>query len=86
MQAYQLRSMRCNHLSIALIATVTFYFTESIGGPQWQYFSAVCWLYGRFLYEQLDIPIGLIAPVWGGTPIEPWSSQAALKKCGILTK
>ncbi|XP_006811394.1 sialate O-acetylesterase-like [Saccoglossus kowalevskii] len=45
------------------------------------YFSAVCWFYGRNLYDHLKYPIGLIASSWGGTPIEAWSSPDSLKAC-----
>ncbi|KAM9359707.1 sialate O-acetylesterase [Symphorus nematophorus] len=46
-------------------------------------FSAVCWLYGRYMYEKLQYPIGLVASCWGGTPVEAWSSSRALKLCGL---
>ena len=46
-------------------------------------FSAVCWLYGKYLYEHLKKPLGLIDTAWGGTPVEAWSSPDALKKCGL---
>lgn len=47
-------------------------------------FSAVCWLFGRYLYEVLQYPIGLVESCWGGTPVEVWSSSRALQKCGLL--
>ena len=46
-------------------------------------FSAVCWLYGKYLYQNIKKPIGLIDTSWGGTPVEAWSSPDALKKCGL---
>ena len=52
-----------------------------VGGPEWQYFSAVCWYYAIQLYAKLKYPIGLVATTWGGTPIEAWSSPDALKNC-----
>ncbi len=39
------------------------------------------WFYGRDLFETLNYPIGLMATAYGGTPIEAWSSPAALAKC-----
>ena len=59
---------------------------ESIGGPAWTYFSAVCWFYGKYLYDQLNVPIGLVSSTWGGTPIECWSSPKALQNCGLNAK
>ncbi|XP_044210082.1 sialate O-acetylesterase [Thunnus albacares] len=47
-------------------------------------FSAVCWLFGRYLYDYLKYPIGLVESCWGGTPIEAWSSSRALQYCGLM--
>ncbi|XP_037534033.1 sialate O-acetylesterase [Nematolebias whitei] len=46
-------------------------------------FSAVCWLFGRYMYDRLKYPIGLVESCWGGTPVEAWSSVRALKLCGL---
>jgi sialate O-acetylesterase len=35
-------------------------------------FSAVAYFFGRELYTNLNIPIGLINSSWGGTPAEAW--------------
>ncbi|CAF1003504.1 unnamed protein product [Adineta ricciae] len=60
---------------------------SSIGGPSYQYTSAVCWLYGRMIHVALNNrPIGLIATSWGGTPIEFWMPPPALQECGIRKK
>ncbi|XP_050394697.1 sialate O-acetylesterase isoform X1 [Patella vulgata] len=56
---------------------------SSVGNGNWTYFSAVCYLYGKDLYQKLKYPIGLVASDWGGTAIEVWSSPDALKKCQI---
>jgi sialate O-acetylesterase len=57
---------------------------ESIGGPPFIYMSAVCWLYGRMIHEALGgRPMGLIATSWGGSAIEHWMPQEALKDCNI---
>jgi sialate O-acetylesterase len=57
---------------------------RSIGGPSFQYMSAVCWLYGRMIHTALDgRPIGLIDTCASGTIIEFWSPPQALLDCGI---
>ncbi|NWI95006.1 SIAE acetylesterase, partial [Pitta sordida] len=56
---------------------------EILGHGNFTYFSAVCWLLGRALYEALGSPIGLVEAAWGGTPIEAWSSRQALRRCGL---
>ncbi|NXX20277.1 SIAE acetylesterase, partial [Podargus strigoides] len=56
---------------------------ENLGHGNFTYFSAVCWLLGRYLYEALRYPLGLVEAAWGGTPIEAWSSQRALRVCGL---
>uniref|UniRef100_H2ZGF6 Sialate O-acetylesterase domain-containing protein n=1 Tax=Ciona savignyi TaxID=51511 RepID=H2ZGF6_CIOSA len=55
----------------------------TLAGTDWSYFSAVCWLYGRHLFDALQVPIGLVSSTWGGTPIEAWSSGDALNHCGL---
>jgi sialate O-acetylesterase len=59
---------------------------QSVGGPSDDYFSAVCWLYGRQIHQALGgRPIGLIATSWRGTPIEFWSPPEALHDCNATT-
>ena len=41
-------------------------------------FSATAYFFGRKLYEELKIPIGLIHSSWGGTPVEAWTSSRYL--------
>ncbi|KAL4224757.1 hypothetical protein ACF0H5_015454 [Mactra antiquata] len=53
---------------------------DTINGSK---FSAVCWLYGKHLYQKLKRPIGLVETSVGGTPVEAWSSKDALHKCGL---
>ncbi|XP_008584623.1 PREDICTED: sialate O-acetylesterase isoform X1 [Galeopterus variegatus] len=57
--------------------------SENLGHGNFTYMSAVCWLFGRYLYDTLQYPIGLISSSWGGTPIEAWSSGRSLKACGV---
>jgi sialate O-acetylesterase len=42
-------------------------------------FSAVGYFFGRDLYKNVNVPIGLIHTSWGGTPAESWTSQSTLK-------
>ena len=42
-------------------------------------FSAVAYQYGRYLQEQLGVPVGLIVSSVGGTRIESWMSAASLR-------
>ena len=52
--------------------------TVAVGG--WGGFSAVAYFFGRDLYRDLNVPIGLIHTSWGGTVAEAWTSAEALKK------
>lgn len=45
-------------------------------------FSAVAYFFGRKLYSELKIPIGLIYAGWGGTPAEAWTSKEYLSGFG----
>lgn len=40
-------------------------------------FSAVGFLFGRYLHKHLNVPIGLIESAWGGTPAEHWTPASA---------
>ncbi len=44
-----------------------------------QEFSAVAWYFGRYLQQQLKVPVGLICPAVGGTPAETWIPREALQ-------
>ncbi|NXG52474.1 SIAE acetylesterase, partial [Psilopogon haemacephalus] len=57
---------------------------ENLGHGNFTYFSAVCWLLGRALYDARRYPVGLVQAAWSGTPIEAWSSPRALRACGLL--
>ena len=43
-------------------------------------FSATAYFFGRELFKELNVPIGLIAASWGGTKIQPWISAKYLEK------
>ncbi|MDR0931781.1 MAG: hypothetical protein LBM70_02010 [Victivallales bacterium] len=61
---------------------------DDVNGVGWQLcdektaadFSACGYFFGRQLQADLDVPIGLIVTVWGGTPIEAWISQKKYKE------
>ncbi|HOM99068.1 MAG TPA: sialate O-acetylesterase [Acidobacteriota bacterium] len=47
---------------------------ETVGG-----FSAVGYFFGRELYRNLGVPVGLIHTSWGGTPAESWTRWETLE-------
>ncbi len=48
-------------------------------------FSAVAYYFGRYLHEQLGVPIGLINTSWGGTLIEPWTPPVGFQSVPAVT-
>ena len=46
-------------------------------------FSGLCFLFGRNLFDNLKVPIGLVESAWGGTVVESWCSEEALASCGV---
>lgn len=44
-----------------------------------RYFSAVAYYFGKYLYQQLNVPIGLINNAIGGSNTESWISRGALE-------
>ena len=48
-------------------------------------FTAVGYFFGRDLYQDLHVPIGLIHTSWGGTVAEAWTSEAALSRLPDFT-
>ncbi|MEO8018095.1 MAG: sialate O-acetylesterase [Pseudomonadota bacterium] len=54
-----------------------------VAGPTTtEHFSAVCYFFVRELSKTVDAPQGIIASNWGGSRIEPWMSDAALRGLG----
>lgn len=42
-------------------------------------FSALCYFFGRLLQERTGVPVGIVNASWGGTPVEAWTGEDALK-------
>ena len=42
-------------------------------------FSAACFYFARELRKTVDVPMGLIVAAWGGSRIQTWMSEAALR-------
>jgi sialate O-acetylesterase len=42
-------------------------------------FSAAGYFFGREIYKELKVPVGLIHSSWGGTPVESWMPITSLK-------
>jgi len=42
-------------------------------------FTGTGWFFAKELYKKYHIPIGLVRTAWGGTPVESWMSEDALK-------
>jgi sialate O-acetylesterase len=54
-----------------------------VAGPSTtQDFSAVCYYFARELQKSTPVPQGLIHSSWGGTRIETWLSEQALRQLG----
>ena len=52
---------------------------EVASGDSAPEFSAVAWYFGRYLQEQMGVPVGLICPAVGGSPTEAWIPREALQ-------
>lgn len=46
------------------------------------HFSAVGYFFARKLYQELNVPIGMIHTSWGGTVVETWMSPKMIKEQG----
>jgi len=42
-------------------------------------FSATAYFFGKKLYTELNVPIGLILSAWGGTPCQSWCSEKVIE-------
>ena len=48
-------------------------------------FSAIMYFFGRELYQNLQVPVGLINASWGGTPLEVWVPEPIIRNDRILS-
>jgi sialate O-acetylesterase len=47
-------------------------------------FTGVGYFFGKYLYDELSVPIGLIEAAWGGTRIEPWTPREGFSQVPAL--
>lgn len=68
--------------------TVNFHAPQTdLSGGTWQiltpenaqHFSALAYFFAKAMYEATGIPVGIVNASWGGTPVEAWMSEEALK-------
>ncbi|MCL2185792.1 MAG: sialate O-acetylesterase [Treponema sp.] len=60
---------------------------DELTGGQWlcaseqtlDQFSGTAWFFAKEFYKKYRIPVALIMTAWGGTPIESWMSEEALR-------
>ena len=72
-----------NEPLIEMNSTAVWSMTSNVSIP---HFSAVCYFFGRDLYQTLNYPLGLIQTAYGGTSIQSWSSPTVLKKCNATER
>ncbi len=54
-----------------------------VAGPTTtEHFSATCYYFVRELQKTVNVPQGIISSNWGGSRIEPWMSEQALRSLG----
>lgn len=48
-------------------------------------FSAVAYLFGRYIHNETGVPVGLLFTAWGGTVVETWISAGSIRQVGEFT-
>ena len=54
--------------------------SDSINAPN---FSATAYFFAKELFQELNVPIGIIDSSWGGTPVEAWTGINTLHETGL---
>ena len=49
-------------------------------------FSAAAYFFGREIFNELKVPVGLVESTWGGTRIEPWTPQEGFEMVPSLAE
>jgi sialate O-acetylesterase len=49
-------------------------------------FSAAAYFFGREIFTNLNVPVGLVESSWGGTKIEPWTPPVGFEEIPSLAK
>src|SRR5690606_11007517 len=52
---------------------------RTVGRDTISSFSAVAYFFARDLHQRLDVPVGIINASLGGSPVQAWLSEDALK-------
>lgn len=54
--------------------------SDSINAPN---FSATAYFFAKELYQELNVPIGIVDSSWGGTPVESWTAINVLRDTNL---